>query len=86
MRTNDLHFLRKDSKAEHFYCFIQKDKKGGDARNKQPDFLATKHSHKLTKQKGQNLAMTLELLLELQLESLHLELAINLFLINRTIF
>lgn len=73
MRTNVLHVLRKDSKAEQTVSrFIQRDKKGGDARTKQLNFLAIKHSHKLTKQKGQNLAMKLELTLEL----LQLELAV----------
>lgn len=77
MRTNVLHVLRKDSKAEQTVSrFIQRDKKGGDARTKQLNFLAIKHSHKLTKQKGQNLAMKLELTLELTLELLQLELAV----------
>lgn len=73
MRTNELYVLRKDSKAEQTVSrFIQRNRKGGEANTTYTFFLAIKHSHKLTQQKGQNLAMKLEFTLEL----LQLELAV----------
>lgn len=71
MRTNVLHFLRKDSKAEQTVShFIQRNRKGGEANTTCIFFLVIKHTQNLTKQKGQNLEMTCNMTLKLQLESI----------------